>query len=99
RTHAVLLANNGSVDARAGLKYGDVLAAALWRQRLRTLHAARTMQSYDALRGQHEVARRAATTDPLTGVSNRRVFDDLVVNLSARIGAAADQVITVLIID
>ena len=99
RTHAVLLVKNGSSEARAGLHYGDVLAAALWRQRLRTLHAARTMKSFETLRGQHEVATRAAATDPLTGVSNRRGFDDLIDDLTARTGPASDQVITVLIVD
>jgi diguanylate cyclase (GGDEF)-like protein len=99
RTHAVLLVKNGSPDAQAGLRYGDVLAAALWRQRQRTLHAARTLKSFEALRGQHEVATRAAATDPLTGVSNRRGFDDLIDELTARTGPAADQVITALIVD
>ena len=75
RTHAVLLAAHGSADARAGLAYGDTMAAALWRQRQRTLHAAATMQSYEALRVRHEQAALAAETDALTGVANRRGFD------------------------
>jgi diguanylate cyclase (GGDEF)-like protein len=57
------------------------------------------MKSFETLRGQHEVATRAAATDPLTGVSNRRGFDDLIDDLTARTGPASDQVITVLIVD
>jgi diguanylate cyclase (GGDEF)-like protein len=99
RTHAVLLASSGSTQARAGLLYGDMLAAALWRQRQRTLHAAQTMKSFEALRHEHEMATRAAESDPLTGVSNRRGFDQLVHALTMRTGTAADQPIAVLIVD
>jgi diguanylate cyclase (GGDEF)-like protein len=99
RTHAVLLASHGSTEAQSGLRYGDILAAALWRERQRTLHAARTMKSFDTLRSQHEVATRAAATDPLTGVPNRRGFDDLVSTLSARTAAGAGQLLTILIVD
>ena len=96
RTYAVLLAQHGSADARAGLEYGDTMAAALWRQRQRTLHAAATMQSYEALRVRHEQAARAAETDPLTGVANRRGFDRTAEALRA---ASADQPVAVLIVD
>jgi diguanylate cyclase (GGDEF)-like protein len=99
RTHAVLLANNGSAEAAAGLQYGDILAAALWRQRQRALHAARTMQSFETLRSQHDMATRAAVTDPLTGISNRRGFDHLVRALTVRGGAGAAQPIAVLLVD
>jgi diguanylate cyclase (GGDEF)-like protein len=99
RTHAVLLANNGSAEARAALLYGDLLAAALWQQRQRTLHAAETMKSFETLRNQHALATRAAETDPLTGVFNRRGFDDLVQTLIMRTDATADQPIAVLIVD
>jgi diguanylate cyclase (GGDEF)-like protein len=99
RTHAVILTGNGSTDARAGLLYGDMLAAALWRERQRTLHAARTMKSFDALRRQHETAARAATTDPLTGLTNRRGFDDLVRTAANRHEVNADSPVAVLIID
>jgi diguanylate cyclase (GGDEF)-like protein len=96
RTHAVLLAGNGSEDARAGLAYGDTMAAALWRQRQRTLHAAATMQSYEALRVRHEQAARAAETDALTGVANRRGFDRTVETLRC---GRPDEPVAVLLID
>jgi diguanylate cyclase (GGDEF)-like protein len=99
RTHAVLLASNGSAEARAGLLYGDMLAAALWRQRQRTLHAARTLKSLKTLRSEHELATRAATTDPLTGVTNRRGFDDMVTTLMAGNAVDASAPVAVLIVD
>ncbi len=92
RTHAVLLTTNGSRDAAPGLTYGDALAELLWRQRHRWLHTAVTMQSYDVLRWQHEQAERAAQTDPLTGVANRRGLDNFVRTLAAPGGTAADPV-------
>ncbi|WP_341720084.1 GGDEF domain-containing protein [Micromonospora sp. FIMYZ51] len=98
RTHAVLLSATGSSDAVPGLTYGDALAELLWRQRQRWLHTAMTMQSYDVLRWQHEQAERAARTDPLTGVANRRGLDIFLRNLTAP-GTVADQPVAVLTVD
>ncbi|MEU5549852.1 GGDEF domain-containing protein [Micromonospora sp. NPDC047793] len=98
RTHAVLLTINGSSDAVPGLTYGDALAELLWRQRHRWLHTAMTMQSYDVLRWQHEQAERAAQTDPLTGVANRRGLDVFLRTLAAS-GAPADRLVAVLAVD
>ncbi|WP_204034946.1 GGDEF domain-containing protein [Micromonospora qiuiae] len=98
RTHAVLLAANGSPDAVPGLTYGDALAELLWRQRQRWLHTAMTMQSYDVLRWQHEQAEQAAQTDPLTGVANRRGLDTFLQTLAAS-GTAAEQPVAVLAAD
>ncbi|NJP31809.1 GGDEF domain-containing protein [Micromonospora thermarum] len=98
RTHAVLLSANGSRDAVPGLTYGDALAELLWRQRHRWLHTAVTMQSYDVLRWQHEQAERAAQTDPLTGVANRRGLDNFLLNLAAP-GIPADDPVAVLTMD
>ncbi|MEV6692273.1 GGDEF domain-containing protein [Micromonospora sp. NPDC051196] len=97
RTHAVLLAVTGSADARPGLTYGDALAELLWRQRHRWLHTAMTMQAYDALRWQHEQAERAAQTDPLTGVANRRGLDRFLADLAGP--DAADHPVAVLAVD
>ncbi|MFI1989188.1 diguanylate cyclase domain-containing protein [Actinoplanes sp. NPDC020271] len=89
RTRAVLLAHLGSTDAAATLAYGDNLAGALWRQRLSTLHAARTMHDLAVLRRQHEQVARAADLDPLTGIANRRAFDRAVELAAGRAGTVA----------
>jgi diguanylate cyclase (GGDEF)-like protein len=91
RTYAVLLAKLGSTDAGNTLAYGDALAAALWRQRQQTLHAAETIRDLEALRARHEQVARAAEIDPLTGIANRRAFDRAVEEARGRA--------TVLIID
>jgi diguanylate cyclase (GGDEF)-like protein len=98
RTYAVLLAAQGSTDAQAALAYGDTLAGALWRQRLRTLQTAETLKSYESLRIRHEEAARAAETDPLTGTANRRGFDREVNRLRTD-AESAGRAATVLIID
>ncbi len=74
-TRAILLKASGSAEAAAALEYGDALAQALWRQRLRSLHVATTMQSYEVLRLEHERVSASARTDALTGIANRRAFD------------------------
>ncbi|AEV87996.1 Cellulose synthesis regulatory protein [Actinoplanes sp. SE50] len=89
RTRAVLLAHLGSADAAATLAYGDGLAAALWRQRLNTLHAARTRYDLEQLRVQHEQVAKAAEIDPLTGIANRRAFDQALHAALSRPGDAA----------
>jgi diguanylate cyclase (GGDEF)-like protein len=86
RTRAVLIAAQGSEDARVTLAYGDSLAAALWRQRLNTLHAARSLYDLEQLREDHEQMARAAELDALTGIPNRRAFDQAL----DRAGAAPD---------
>lgn len=95
RTHAVLLAHLGSPDAAATLAYGDSLAVALWRQRLNTLHAARTMHDLALLRRQHEQVARAADLDPLTGIANRRAFDRAVESAAGR----PPRAVAVLLVD
>jgi diguanylate cyclase (GGDEF)-like protein len=73
-TH-VLLLSEGSQAATSAMEYGDALAAASWRQRQRTLDSAETMRAYAQLRAEHEQVTRVAETDALTGVANRRAFD------------------------
>jgi diguanylate cyclase (GGDEF)-like protein len=98
RTRAVLMAQLGSEDAQATLAYGDSLAAALWRQRLNTLHAARSLHDLDALRLQHEQMARAADLDTLTGIANRRAFDHAL-ECTRTAPDAARRRIAVLLID
>ncbi|WP_433292368.1 diguanylate cyclase domain-containing protein [Actinoplanes sp. CA-030573] len=95
RTYAVLLAAHGSADAAVGLAYGDTLAGALWRQRLRTLQTVEAMKSLELLRLQHEQAARAAAMDALTGIANRGAFDRAVRQAQAR----PAELVTVLLID
>jgi diguanylate cyclase (GGDEF)-like protein len=94
RTRAVLLASRGSQDAAVGLAYGDTLAAALWRQRSRTLQTVTAMKSLEVLRRQHEQAARAAALDALTGVANRGAFDRAVRQAQSR---PSDQVAVLLV--
>jgi diguanylate cyclase (GGDEF)-like protein len=82
-TMAILLARDGERAAEAALVYGDTLTQALWRQRLRTLHTATAMKSYDRLQAEHEQVARTADTDPLTGIANRRGFDRAVAEMDA----------------
>ncbi|MET0422578.1 MAG: GGDEF domain-containing protein [Actinoplanes sp.] len=99
RTHAVLLAARGSVGAAVGMKYGDTLAATLWQQRLRTLHSVTTMKSLEQMRRRHEQASRAADLDALTGIANRRAFDEAVLRAQAEQNAEQGSRYSVLIVD
>ncbi|GIE47243.1 hypothetical protein Ani05nite_07770 [Amorphoplanes nipponensis] len=96
-THAILLSADGPADLRVALRYGDCLAAALWRQRLQTLHAVRTMRSLQQLRVEHELVARSADTDALTGVPNRRAYDRELVRRAG--GAAGVEHTAVLVVD
>jgi diguanylate cyclase (GGDEF)-like protein len=95
-THAMLLAQTGPPQMRAVLRYGDVLAGALWQQRMSTLHTAETMRSYERLRAEHEQMSRSAEIDSLTNVANRRRFDR---ELARQAGTDPDTCISVLLID
>jgi diguanylate cyclase (GGDEF)-like protein len=95
-TQAILLSANDEPELRATLRYGDCLAAALWRQRLQTLHAVRTMRSLQQLRVEHELVARSADTDALTGVANRRAYDrELVRRADAAAGAGHTAVLVI----
>ena len=95
RTHLVLLAAHGSAEARLGLDYGDMIAAAMWQQRQRTLHSVQTLKSLEQLRVRHEQAAREADLDPLTGIANRRAFDEAVLRAQAGPGGR----VAVLLVD
>ncbi len=81
-TRAALLARSGSDSARAALAYGDQLAKTMWRQRLRTLHNARSMQILQRVTLERDRVQVLAHTDALTGIGNRRAFDVRVAELS-----------------
>jgi diguanylate cyclase (GGDEF)-like protein len=92
---AILLAATGDRAAAGALAYGDVLAQAVWDQRLRTLHTATTMKSYDRLRSEHDRVTQAAETDALTGVGNRRRFDRVLELMKG----SGDRRVSVLLVD
>ncbi|GIM93897.1 GGDEF domain-containing protein [Paractinoplanes toevensis] len=95
RTKALLLAARGSAEAEAAMAYGDTLAAAMWRHRLRMLQSVEVMKSLELLRTQHEQASRAAALDALTGIANRGAFDRAVRQAQLR---PADK-LTVMVVD
>lgn len=95
-TRAVLLAAR-SEEARAALAYGDVLAGVLWRRRQRTLQAAGALRSYQVLQHQHEEVSRQASTDALTGIANRRAFDDQL--LAVQRDPDPDRTVAVMLVD
>jgi diguanylate cyclase (GGDEF)-like protein len=94
-TRAILLAATGDPASAAALAYGNALAQAVWDQRLRTLHTATTMKSYDRLRCEHDLVTQAAETDALTGVGNRRRFDRVL----ATMAGSGDRRLSVLLVD
>ncbi len=95
-TRAVLFARSGSDSARTGLAYGDELAKTLWRQRLRTLHNARSVQILGRVTLERDRVHVLAHTDALTGVGNRRAFDVRVAEL-ARSGAESAEVAMIVV--
>ncbi|HWG98125.1 MAG TPA: GGDEF domain-containing protein [Pilimelia sp.] len=99
RTQVLLLSAQGAAGAAAGLAYGDLLATTMWRQRQQTLHTAMTMVSYQTLRSEHERVARAAETDPLTGVANRRGFDRIVAALAEQSIPGVSQQVAAILID
>ncbi len=96
-TRAALLARSGSDSARAGLAYGDQLAKTMWRQRLRTLHNARSVQILERVTLERDRVNVLAHTDALTGVGNRRAFDVRVAELG--LASAENSEVTMIVVD
>ncbi|MGI8626373.1 MAG: diguanylate cyclase domain-containing protein [Geodermatophilaceae bacterium] len=93
-TQATLLAQSGSDSARAALAYGNQLTETLWHQRLRTLHHARSLQVLERVTHERDRVRVLANTDALTGVGNRRAFDDRMAELGT---SATDTAVVAMI--
>lgn len=93
---AILLARSGADSALAGLAYGDQLAKAMWRQRLRTLHNARSMLYLERVTLERDRIHVLAHTDALTGVGNRRAFDVRVAELG-RVAGEVDGVALIIV--
>ncbi len=72
----VLAADDGSAAAQAQREHADLLASRLWQARASVLSAARSAQAAERRRAEHELLSLAVDTDPLTGLLNRRRFDD-----------------------
>ena len=96
-THTVLRAQAGPPELQVALRYGDILAGAMWRQRQRTLHTAETIRSYERLRAEHERVSRSADTDAVTGIPNRRAFDRELARRASGGGSTGNS--TVLVVD
>ncbi len=96
-TRAALLARSGSDSVRAALAYGDELAKTMWRQRLRTLYTARSVQILERVTLERDRVEVLAFTDALTGVGNRRAFDVRVAELSR--SAARDADVAMIVVD
>lgn len=93
-TRADLLVKTGHDERGEILAYGDHLAKALWSHRLRALHLARSMRVFERLRRERDSIHELAYTDALTGVGNRRAFDDWV---TARAASDGGQVCILLL--
>lgn len=98
-TRAALLARSGSDAARAGLAYGDQLAKTMWRQRLRTLHHARSVQILERVTLERDRIQILAHTDALTRVGNRRAFDVRVAELGRSPSDGAEVAMIVVDVD
>ncbi len=69
--------------ARTGRAYAALLSRVLWQQRLSTLQGAQAALQLERVHRDKEIAQRAASEDPLTGVGNRRAIDDCLRSLQS----------------
>jgi diguanylate cyclase (GGDEF)-like protein len=88
----------GIPGAEPGRDYARLLSRVLWQQRLSTLAGAEAALEVERLRHDTVVARRAAREDPLTGVGNRRAFDDAL-SEAGRDPRASHQPTTLVVVD
>lgn len=77
-----LTAATGDATAQAGLALSRTIARSWWDQRLRDLHAVADALAALDLSDRHAAAYQAAREDPLTGVGNRRAFDEHMAELA-----------------
>ncbi len=72
----VLAATEPSRSAQAALDYAGAFARARWTARTGVLAAARSRIAGERMRRDHARLSREVLLDPLTGLGNRRAFDD-----------------------
>ena len=72
----VLAAGDRSAAMLAQRAHAELMARQLWSARLAVLSAARAQQAAERRRFEHDLLTLAVHTDPLTGLQNRRRFDD-----------------------
>ncbi len=83
-----LQARSDMPGAESGRAYSRLLNQMLWRQRLSTLQGAQAALQVELLNRDKLQAQQAASEDPLTGVSNRRAFDDALRAIAAEVAVA-----------
>lgn len=90
-----VLADQDEPGAAEGLAYGRMLSAELWRRRVRRLREAQTLLDFESLRDEHARVARLSAEDPLTGLANRRRFDEALAETALRVG----ERVAVLVVD
>jgi len=73
------------------------LAKTMWRERLRTLYTARSVQILERVTLERDRVQVLAFTDALTGVGNRRAFDVRVAELSR--SGVGDTDVAMIVVD
>jgi diguanylate cyclase (GGDEF)-like protein len=97
-----LEARAGLPGAEAGRSYAALLSRVLWDQRLSTLQGAQAALELEQLHVDAAVARRAAHEDALTGLGNRRAFDEAMRALPdppAVLPAGHDDTVSLVVVD
>jgi len=95
------LAERGAlgIQAPATLRYAETIARQRWDERLSRLASARAQVQAERLKREHETLLRRTLEDPLTGLGNRRAFDDRLNALARTVGADTDIAMVVVDID
>ncbi|MHB1614258.1 MAG: diguanylate cyclase [Actinomycetes bacterium] len=71
----IVVAGCAASGAGHAMEYADMMARAVWEQRLRTLKTAQALLSVERIRSERDAITEASHQDPLTGVGNRRRLD------------------------